>query len=126
MSKEIAGFFDSVDQAKTDHSKKKSSVFASANEEAMDTWLKKQQAVEMEKELRELIVQTRGYSAYQELLKLRRDILRERKEANRLAKIEKQEQQEVLVITFICVGSILLILGGLSLYFEILDPKMLW
>ena len=74
MSKEIAGFFDSVDNAKKAHAKKKNSLFASANEEAMDTWMQKQQAIEAEKELRELIVNTRGFSAYQDLLKLRREI----------------------------------------------------
>ena len=49
MSKEIAGFFDSVNNAKKAHAKKKNSLFASANEEAMDTWMQKQQAIEAEK-----------------------------------------------------------------------------
>ena len=70
MSKEIAGFFDSVDSAKKAHEKKKSSMFASSNEEAMDTWMKKQQAIDAEAQLRELIVNTRGFSAYQDLLKI--------------------------------------------------------
>ena len=98
MSKEIAGFFDAADNAKKQHEKKKSSVFASANEEAMDTFMKKQAAIDAEAQLRELIVNTRGFSAYQELLKIRRDTLRQRKEAERQAQKEREEQQELMLI----------------------------
>ena len=97
MSKEIVGFFDSVDAAKKDHEKKRSSLFASSNEEAMDTWMRKQQAVDAEAQLRELIVNSRGFSAYQDLLKIRRETLRERKEAERQAKREEQERNEMLI-----------------------------
>ena len=101
MSKEIAGFFDSVDNAKKTHEKKKNSIFASANEEAMDTWMQKQQAIEAEKELRELIVNTRGFSAYQDLLKLRREIAKERKERERREAKEREEQQELIAIVMV-------------------------
>lgn len=97
MSKEIVGFFDSVDNAKKAHEKKKSSIFASANEEAMDTWMRKQQAIDAEGQLRELIVNSRGFSAYQDLLKLRREVLRERKEAERQARLEEQERNEMIL-----------------------------
>lgn len=121
MSKEIAGFFDSVDSAKKDHEKKKQSLFASSNEEAMDTWMKKQQAAELEAELRELIVRTKGYSAYQDLLKIRRDTLRERKEAERQAQQEKEEMQEVIAITVAVAFMLILISGGFAVYFGLLD-----
>lgn len=98
MSKEIAGFFDSVDSAKKQHQKKKNSMFATANEEAMDTWLQKQQAEEAEIALRELITATRGYSAYQDLLKIRRDTLRERKEQERREAREAEERQELIIM----------------------------
>ena len=98
MSKEIAGFFDSVDSAKKQHQKKKNSIFASANEQAMDTWMQKQQAEEAEIALRELITATRGYSAYQDLLKIRRDTLRERKEQERREAREAEERQEMIIM----------------------------
>ena len=101
MSKEIAGFFDSVDSAKKAHEKKKNSLFASSNEEAMDTWMQKQQAIDAENELRELIVSTRGFSAYQDLLKLRRDIAKERKERERREAKEREEQQELIAIVMV-------------------------
>src|SRR5210317_2085338 len=98
MSKEISGFFDSVDAAKKQHQKKKNSMFATANEQAMDTWMQKQQAEEAEIALRELITATRGYSAYQDLLKIRRDTLRERKEQERREAREAEERQELIIM----------------------------
>lgn len=121
MSKEIAGFFDSVDSAKKDHEKKKQGLFASSNEEAMDTWMKKQQAKELEADLRELIVRTKGYSAYQDLLKIRRDTLRERKETERQAQLEKEEMQEMIAVTTAVVAMLILISGGFAVYFGLLD-----
>jgi hypothetical protein len=107
MSKEISGFFDSVDAAKKQHQKKKNSVFASANEQAMDTWMQKQQAEEAEIALRELITATRGYSAYQDLLKIRRDTLRERKEQERREALEAEARQEqIFMIAFGIIGFI--------------------
>lgn len=112
MSKEIAGFFDSVDTAKKNHQKKKDSPFASANEEALDTFMKRQAAIDAEEQLREMIIATRGFSQWQELLKLRRDIANERREAERKARIEAQERQEVIVIiTLVIMG--ILALGAL-------------
>lgn len=126
MSKEIAGFFDSVDNAKKAHEKKKSSMFASSNEEAMDTWMKKQQAIDAEAQLRELIVNTRGFSAYQDLLKIRRDTLRERKEAERQAALEKQEMQEMIAIVFVSMLLVILLITAILVYFELLDLRELF
>jgi len=107
MSKEISGFFDSVDAAKKQHQKKKNSMFATANEQAMDTWMQKQQAEEAEAALRELITATRGYSAYQDLLKIRRDTLRERKEQERREALEAEARQEqIFMIAFGIIGFI--------------------
>lgn len=126
MSKEIAGFFDSVDNAKKAHEKKKASMFASSNEEAMDTWMKKQQAIDAEAQLRELIVNTRGFSAYQDLLKIRRDTIRERKEAQRQAAIEKQEAQEMIAIVFVSILLVILCITAILVYFELLDLRELF
>ena len=120
MSKEIAGFFDSVDNAKKTHEKKKNSLFASANEEAMDTWMQKQQAIEAEKELRELIVNTRGFSAYQDLLKLRREIAKERKERERREAKEREEQQELIAIVMVVL---VFIIGMSAAAWWMLDQK---
>jgi len=113
MSKEIGGFFDACDGAKKAHEKKKSSIFASSNEEAMDTWLKKQQAIDAEAQLREIIVNTRGFSAYQDLLKIRRDLAVQRKEAEKQARKEAEELRENIE-TAVIIGFVCLLVVGLA------------
>ena len=112
MSRELGGFFDSVDSAKKAREKKKQTPFSSANEEALDTFMKRQQAKEAEEELREFIVNTIGYSAYQELLKLRREIAQERKETERQARLEAQRMKDNAELAFIVVVIFLLVCGG--------------
>ena len=109
LSKEIAGFFDATDGAKKAHAKKKNGVFASANEEALATWTQAQNAKTAEAELREFIVNNKGFSAYQELLKIRREVIAQRKEAERQAKAEREKFKEdvntiliILTLIFIC------------------------
>ena len=109
LSKEIAGFFDATDGAKKAHAKKKNGFFASANEEAMATWTQAQNAKTAEVELREFTVNTKGFSAYQELLKIRREVIAQRKEAERQAKAEREKFHEdvnmiliILTLIFIC------------------------
>ena len=123
MSKEIAGFFDSVDNAKKTHEKKKNSMFASANEEAMDTFMKKQAAIDAEAQLRELIIATRGYSAYQELLKLRKEIRIERQERARQERKEKEEMQELVALIFVSILLFAVVGVALAVYFELLDVR---
>lgn len=114
MSKDIAGFFDAVDGAKKEHQKKKDSIFASSNEQALDTWLKKQQAIEAEAALREVIINQRGYQAYQDLLKIRKEIAAERKEQERKAKREAEELKEQIEMAIIGVV-IFIVMVGLTL-----------
>ena len=116
LGKEIAGFFDAVDGAKAKHNKKKSSVFASANEEAMDTFMKQQQAMDCEDELRELITQTRGLSQWKNLLNLRREIRVERKKEARLAKVKAEERQQMILSVIGVIIFLALVLGSGGMY----------
>ena len=120
MSKDIAGFFDAVDGAKKEHQKKKDSIFASSNEQALDTWLKKQQAIEAENALREVIINQRGYQAYQDLLKIRKEIAEERKEQERKAKREAEELREQIEIAVgvVVVVIIIVALGAALLHYK--------
>ena len=119
MGKEIAGFFDAVDGAKAQHNKKKTSVFASANEEAMDTFMKQQQAMDCEDELRELITQTRGLSQWKNLLNLRREIRIERKKEARLAEVKAEERKQMIlsVLGIFIFVSLVLGSGGMYLWY---------
>ena len=119
LGKEIAGFFDSVDDTNKKHQKKKNSIFTSSNEEALDTFMQKERAKDAELQLKELITQTRGYSAYQELLNLRREIRLERKELERQARIEREElQNKVITIAIVTCGLVLTaVTGGAYLWY---------
>lgn len=118
LSKEIAGFFDATDSAKKAHAKKKNGVFASANEEAMATWTQAQNAKTAEAELREFIVNTKGFSAYQDLLKIRREVIAQRKEAERQAAKEAEERQELIVSILVILLLIIAVVGGFGFWLQ--------
>ena len=94
LSKQIGQFFDATDQAKKQLQKKGISS-KSANATALDRWAKIRQAAEAEEELKEWITQTYGRSKYLELLKIRREVLAEKREAERLARREAQERADL-------------------------------
>ena len=72
LAGDLGKLWDACDAANAKHSKKRNSQFnMSANEEALSTFVAKQQAKDLEDELRELIIYTRGQSAWHELLQLR-------------------------------------------------------
>ena len=112
LSKQIGQFFDATDQAKKALQKKGISS-KSANATALDRWAKVRQAAEAEEELKEWITQTYGRSKYLELLKIRREVLAEKREAEAQARREAQERAElgltiaaiVLLLTAAAVGS---------------------
>lgn len=116
MTKEITAFFDAVDGANKSHQKKKSSIFASANEEAMDTFMNKQKAADAEEQLKELITNTRGFSAYQELLSIRREIRLERKEEQRLALLEAEARKQMVLSGVLIIGFLMTVLGSGGAY----------
>jgi len=118
LSKEIAGFFDATDGAKKAHAKKKNSVFASANEEAMATWTQAQNAKTAEAELREFIVNTKGFSAYQDLLKVRREVIAQRKEAEKLAALEAEERQELIMSISVILLLVIAVVGGFGFWLQ--------
>ena len=126
MTKELSNFMDSCDEAKKSHEKKKNSLFASANEEALDTFMKRQQAIDAEEQLRDLIIGTRGYSAYQDLLKLRREIRAERKEREREMALERERKKENAETALIIVILVMFVAGFgvlVLMYFELVDPS---
>jgi CHASE3 domain sensor protein len=112
MTKELTAFFDAVDGANQKHQKKKTSIFASANEEALNTFLDKQKAADAEEQLRELITNTRGISAYKQLQALRREIRMERKEDQRLALIKAEEMRENVLSALLIIGFLLLCIAS--------------
>ena len=80
LSKQIGQFFDATDQAKKQLQKKGISS-KSTNATALDRWAKVRAAAEAEAELQEWITQTYGRSKWLELLKIRKEVLLEKREA---------------------------------------------
>jgi hypothetical protein len=119
MKNEIVSFFDGVDEAKAKHNKKKNSIFAGSSEEGLSTYLDLMAARDAEESLRELIVNTRGFSAYTELQNIRKEIRQERKAAEAQRQIDRQKRAEAaLTVAVIVLGAIALFGGlyGLGLY----------
>ena len=96
LSKQIGQFFDATDQAKKQLQKKGISS-KSVNATALDRWAKVRQAAEAESELQEWITQTYGRSKWLELLRIRKEVLQEKREAEALARREAIARQELAV-----------------------------
>jgi len=96
LSKQIGQFFDATDQAKKTLQKKGISS-KSANATALDRWAKIRQAAEAEAELQEWITQTYGRSKWLELLKIRKEVLAEKREAEAQARRDAIQRQELMV-----------------------------
>ena len=97
LIKPLANLFDSIDEAKNSHSAKKNKptlLGTSVNEEALDTFIRKKQAEDIESQLREIIVYSRGLSGWQELVALRSKIRLDRKADQVRLVREKQERIE--------------------------------
>ena len=113
LGKDLGVLFDFIDNAKSGHAKKKR---GSANEEALSTFIEAKQAEDMEENLRNIVIQTRGVGAWAELVKLRADIRVQRKkeEADRI-KRRNQLVEDIgfylLVILAVLVTTAIGILG---------------
>jgi CHASE3 domain sensor protein len=109
LAKDIGSLWDSIDAVKENHQKKKNQPFRTVNEEAMETFIAKKQAEDMENQLREIIIYTRGISAWQELIRLRTQIKKDRQEARRKAIQARRELLEAIGISVLAVAIIALV-----------------
>jgi len=111
LGKEVGQLWGAIDQVKSAHNKKKSGR-GSVEEEALSTFIDAKRAQDLEDELRQIIIYTRGMNAWQELLRLRGQIRKER-QAQEAAR--RRRNRQILEIT---IGAILLSLGivGLAIF----------
>ena len=110
LSKQIGQFFDGADQAKKNHSRKMDKKFVSVNQEALSTWADKMAYEEQERELQEWVSNRYGRSKWLELLKIRKEVLVERREQEARERLAAQARQEM---TLTVVSILLLLLGAL-------------
>jgi len=95
MMQDIGKMWGAIDEVRGEHRKKKKSPFTSANEEALETYAAQQKAADLEKELEAYIKMTRGFYAWQDLLKIRGQIKRERMEAEKARRAKMQQRIEL-------------------------------
>jgi len=115
LSKEIGQFFDATDNAKK-KLQKKGITSSDVNTVAYERWSKELKIAEAEEDLRQWICDPRnglGPSHWDTLLKIRREVLQEKREAEAQARREAIERQElaitvagiVVLLLFSAVGS---------------------
>jgi hypothetical protein len=107
MMSDIGKMWGAIDEVRGEHKKKKKSPFTSANEEALETFAALKKAEDLERELEKVVKMTRGFYAWQDLLKIRGQIKRERMEAEKARKAKAAQQMELaaavaLFITLVC------------------------
>ena len=98
VTKQIGEFFDGVDELRDKHNKKKNSPFSGSDENAMETFVQLQRAKDEEENLRQIVIATRGYSAWGELIELRSSMRRERKRKQEEEARLREERREALLI----------------------------
>ena len=98
VTKQIGEFFEGVDELRAKHEKKKNSVFSSSDENSMETFVNLQRAKDAEESLREIVISTRGFSAWGELQAIRVQARKDRK-----AKIEAERKRKQKLIERIII-----------------------
>ena len=119
LGSDIGKLFDGIDAIRNDHNKAKSNPFKTANEQAMETFIAKKKAEDMENELRKIVVETRGFEAWNELIQMRIEVRQQRKEeALALQKKKQKFWDDVATILAIVAGVILFggVLVGVIFY----------
>tara|TARA_R100001126_G_C4871772_1_gene173507 strand:+ start:280 stop:735 length:456 start_codon:yes stop_codon:yes gene_type:complete len=106
LSKQIGQFFDATDQAKK-RLQKKGISSKSTNATALDRWAKIRAAADAEAELQEWITQTYGRSKWLELLKIRKEVLAEKREAEAQMRRDAIQRQELMITV---VGIVVLLI----------------
>ena len=129
LSKEIGQFFDATDNAKK-KLQKKGVTTTDVKSAAYERWSSEIQAAQAEQQLKEWVCDPRqsglGPSHWNTLLKIRREILAEKREAERLAKREAQERADfAFTIAAIIVLLIASFLGATAYlhYMEWIDIR---
>lgn len=98
VTKQIGEFFEGVDELRAKHEKKKNSVFSSSDENSMETFVNLQRAKDAEESLREIVISTRGFSAWGELQAIRVQARKDRKAKIEAEKKRKQKLIERIII----------------------------
>ena len=111
MSKDIMRWMGAIQDVKQGHEKekKRKSSFATIEEEALETWIIKKKAEDMEDELRRFISATYGPSAWQDIIRLQAQIRKDRLEAQELLKKQREEMIAWVAVSLTIAGGVALL-----------------
>ena len=104
MSKDLGRWMGAIQAVKEGYNKKKSRMFGSVEEEALETFAMKKKAIAMENELRNFVNLNYGPNAWNEVIRIQADIRKQKKEAE----LEAQRRQRQMVENTIIGGLVLL------------------
>lgn len=120
LAGEIGKLWSGIDEVKNNYHKAKNSPFRTAEEEAMDEFVAKKRAEDLEHNLREIVIATRGHSGWQELIRLRADIMKKRKQA----KIDAAKKRDELIEAALWTLLVVVLLAAFGLFGAIAWKEM--
>ena len=115
LSKEIGQFFDATDNAKKQLQKKGLSG-KNVNSIALERFATLRKNAESEAELKRFICESLGPSHWQTLLKIRREVLQEKREAEAQARRDAIQRQEIAITVAGIVVLLIFTFLGSSFY----------
>ena len=98
MSKDLGRWMGAIQAVKEGHTKKKSRMFGSVEEEALETFAMKKKAIAMENELRTFVNMNYGPNAWNEVIRIQAEIRKQKKEAELEAKRKQKQMIENTII----------------------------
>ena len=120
MGKDIMRWMGAIQDIKQGHEKekKRKSRFATVEEEALESWIIKKKAEEMEDELRQFISLQYGPSAWQQLIKMQADIRKQRQEEEEERKRKLRQNIEYAIAGFLILVTAAIVVSGALLIME--------
>lgn len=112
MSKDIGKWMGAIADVKQAHQEKKQSRFKNVEEQALDTYAALKKAEKMELDLKNFLIANYGFNAWNDLLRIQRDIRKARLEEKRLKEKRVEEIMEMLGLGFVSL-LIAAMVGGL-------------
>jgi len=111
LGKDLGRIWDAVDQVNTKHTQA-SKGKGGASSRALETYMATVQARDMEEQLKRVILETRGMKGWNELQKIREQVMKEDREG-RAEALRRKNQREYYLSLFVGVVVITLLVGGL-------------
>jgi len=97
LAGDIGKLWGAIDQINDEHNSEKSKRRGSVEEQALQTFIAKKKAEDMEDALRQIIYATRGINGWNELVRLRAQIRKERLEEKHRKQKRVEEIKEIIM-----------------------------